>query len=240
MVEVAAGGGELAGALAKVAPELRVTAIDLVTRPEGLPERVTWVTGTAPAIMGILPRDARTLTMAWEWLDVVPCTIVELDDDGAARVVLVDPRTGAEHLGPPPADDEAAWLERWWPLGTGEPGDRAEVGLPRDQAWAGLVSAAAPGVLLAVDYDHDRTTRPPPGSLSGFRAGRQVPPRPDGGCDITAHVALDAVAAAGEAAGARTLELARQRDALIQLGSDQQELIDAGALGGFGWLLQRV
>jgi SAM-dependent MidA family methyltransferase len=99
-----------------------------------------------------------------------------------------------------------------------------------------------------------------------------VPPVPDGSCDVTAHVALDAVAAAGERAGAATTRLTDQRTALLELGvrgdvagqdaapgdaaagpgsggqllralahrSAVAELLDPGALGGFGWLSQSL
>ncbi|NEB77546.1 hypothetical protein G3I40_20315, partial [Streptomyces sp. SID14478] len=50
------------------------------------------------------------------------------------------------------------------------------------------------GLAVAVDYAHARGTRPPFGTLTGFRAGRETAPVPDGTCDLTAHVALDACA----------------------------------------------
>ena len=80
---------------------------------------------------------------------------------------------------------------------------------------------------MAVDYAHVRDSRPPFGTLTGFRAGREVPPVPDGSCDVTAHVALDACAAAvGEPGGGPTAgpvtgpvtELVTQREALHRLG----------------------
>src|SRR5262249_62244441 len=77
---------------------------------------------------------------------------------------------------------------------------RAEVGAPRDAAWADAVRAVTRGLALAVDYGHLANGRPAFGSLTGFRDGRQVPPVPDGSCDLTAHVAIDSVAAAGVAA----------------------------------------
>ncbi len=100
-----------------------------------------------------------------------------------------------------------------------------------------------PTLLLAVDYSHRRTGRPPAGSLSAFRAGRAVPPRPDGSCDLTSHVALDAVADAGVRAGGDAGVLLTQHQALRALwpaGTTHPELLDPGGLGGFGWLLQPV
>ena len=105
---------------------------------------------------------------------------------------------------------------------------------------------------MAVDYGHTLTDRR--ATLTGYRAGRQVPPVPDGTCDLTAHVAVDACAAA---TGARVL---RQREALQSLGitaalperslpsyaeglvraSQARELLDPDGLGGFRWLVQEL
>ena len=58
--------------------------------------------------------------------------------------------------------------------------------------------------------------------------------------DLTTHVALDSVAAAGTAAGARSTRLTDQGTALRELGVTRGELLDPGALGGFGWLLHTL
>ncbi|NEC19081.1 hypothetical protein G3I50_12545, partial [Streptomyces parvus] len=81
------------------------------------------------------------------------------------------------------------------------PGERAEIGRPRDAAWTGAVGCLTAGLAVAVDYAHGRGTRPPFGTLTGFRGGREVRPVPDGSRDLTAHVALDACAAAVTEAG---------------------------------------
>ncbi|MCH6161833.1 SAM-dependent methyltransferase [Streptomyces marispadix] len=80
---------------------------------------------------------------------------------------------------------------------TGEPGLRAEIGLPRDEAWAAAVRTLSRGLAVAVDYAHFRADRPLFGTLTGYLDGREVSPVPDGSRDLTAHVALDACAAAG-------------------------------------------
>src|SRR5205085_5473166 len=90
-----------------------------------------------------------------------------------------------------PAD--AAWLGRGWPLDDAPPGARAEIGAPRDAAWAGAVATVRRGLAMAVDYGHVAGERPLLGTLTGFRDGREVPPVPDGSCDITAAVALDSL-----------------------------------------------
>jgi SAM-dependent MidA family methyltransferase len=155
---------------------------------------------------------------------------------------------------------DAEWLDRWWPS-PGEAGLRAEIGRPRDEAWAGAVSAVRRGLALAVDYGHTRESRPPDGTLAGYRAGRQVAPVPDGSCDITAHVAIDAAALAG----GQPYTLVSQRTALRALGVDgarpplalasvdparyvlalgaasaAAELTDPAGLGGHWWLLHAV
>lgn len=72
---------------------------------------------------------------------------------------------------------------------------------------------------MAVDYAHVREARPPFGTLTGFRSGREVRPVPDGSCDLTSHVALDACAAAVTAVdGTAPPELLTQREALHHLG----------------------
>ena len=84
------------------------------------------------------------------------------------------------------------------------------------------MSAVRRGVALAVDYGHTRAQRQAgrfaAGTLAGYRGGRQVPCVPDGSCDVTGHVALDACAAAGVAAGARATVMCTQREALTRLG----------------------
>ena len=52
-------------------------------------------------------------------------------------------------------------------------------------------------MALAIDYAHERERRPVYGTLTGYRDGHCVSPVPDGSCDITAHVALDACADGG-------------------------------------------
>ncbi|MEN3359089.1 MAG: hypothetical protein V7637_3071 [Mycobacteriales bacterium] len=186
LVDVGAGRADLLTAVAAaagpdLAARLRLTAVERAPRPAGLPGGVRW-TAEIPELTGLL--------IANEWLDNVPVDVVEQTTAGP-RLVLVSP-AGAESVGGPPGAADAAWLADWWPL---RPGQRAEVGRPRDQAWAAAAGQVRRGVAVAIDYAHDRRARPPAGTLTGYRAGRQVPPVPDGSCDLTAHVALDACAA---------------------------------------------
>ncbi|MGW0967921.1 SAM-dependent methyltransferase [Streptomyces sp. NPDC002516] len=137
-------------------------------------------------------------------------------------------------------------------------GARAEIGLPRDLAWASAVSALDRGLAVAVDYAHFAAGRPPFGTLTGFREGRETAPVPDGSCDITAHVALDACALPGgrvvtQRAALRALGVSGARPPLALASTDPAayvralagagqaaELTAPGGLGDFGWLLQPV
>ncbi|MER5963730.1 SAM-dependent methyltransferase [Streptomyces sp. NPDC002057] len=257
LVDVGAGRGELlAGVLAATAGSgltVRAYAVERAARPAGLDPRIVW-TDRPPA-------GARGLLFANEWLDNVPVDVAEADAAGTARYVEVR-ADGAERLGGPVSGPDAEWLARWWPLR--EPGARAEIGRPRDEAWAAAVSSLAAGRAVAVDYAHVRDARPPFGTLTGFRAGREVPPVPDGTCDLTSHVALDACAAAVASAGDADGPVA-QREALRALGvsggrppialastdpaayvralstaGEAAELTARGGLGDFLWLTRRV
>jgi SAM-dependent MidA family methyltransferase len=211
MIDVGAGRGELltgvlAALPAEITARLRPYAVERAPRPGGLDERIIWSDGlpTSAGLMGLL--------FANEWLDNVPVDVVEIGPDGVPHTVLVRTADGAEKLGEPlPDGPDADWLARWWPLAAepgeheqhAEPGLRAELGQPRDEAWATAVCALDRGLAVAVDYAHFREDRPPFGTLTGYLDGREVHPVPDGSRDLTAHVALDACAAAGAAVRVR-------------------------------------
>lgn len=217
IVDLGAGRGELLRHLYAAAPERPLAGLDVVARPAGLPEAVAWTVAPGGAALPDLTASrlaggAVPLVVANEWLDVVPCTIAEVDPVGALREVEVDAQTGAEVLGSPVSGADLAWCERWWPVALGDlasPGDRVEVGRSRDDAWAGLLDRIAGSPALAIDYGHLVTTRPHEGSLAAYRSGRQVDPVPDGSCDLTAHVAVDSLPHS---------RLVRQRFALDELG----------------------
>ncbi|MFC9684255.1 SAM-dependent methyltransferase [Streptomyces sp. NPDC056948] len=252
-VDMAAGRGELAGGVlaalpAEVAARTRAYAVEIAGRPGGLDHRIEWLAAPPEGITGLL--------FANEWLDNVPVEVAEVDSAGTARLVLVR-EDGSERLGEPVDGDQARWLQRWWPL-PGEAGLRAEIGLTRDEAWAAAAATLDRGLAVAVDYGHTADARPPFGTLTGFREGRETTAVPDGSCDITAHVALDACALPGG-------RLLPQREALHALGvtgarppltlastdpaayvralasaGEAAELTAAGGLGDFGWLVQPV
>jgi SAM-dependent MidA family methyltransferase len=254
VVDVGSGRGELLRALHALRPGLGLVGVERAARPAGLPEQIDWLSA--------MPEGVEALVVANEWLDDVPLDVVELTVDGP-RLVEVDPATGHERLGPPPSGSDLSWLDRWWPLS--RTGDRAEVGRPRDEAWAAVVRRLRRGIAVAVDYDHLRGDRPRTATLTGYAHGSQVAPVPDGSCDVTSHVALDACAAAGQGAGSTWTLLATQRAALRALGVDASlpdlatarsdpagyvaalsrasqagELVARGGLGDFGWLVQGV
>lgn len=181
--------------------------------------------------------------IATEWLDNVP---LELATDGH---YLWD--------GSVLSAEDQEWISRWWPNDTGI----VEIGRSRDLAWAAAVGQLRAGLALTVDYGHLRGTRPAVPTLAGFRDGRQVEPRFDGSTDITAHVAMDSIAAATGLPS----KLMSQRDALHWLGvsgqrppidlahrdpaayvralaeaSEAATLTDPAGLGGHFWLMQTV
>jgi SAM-dependent MidA family methyltransferase len=259
-VDMGAGRGELVTGVLKslpteVAPRARGYAVERADRPTDLDHRIEWLAHPPAGVTGLL--------FANEWLDNVPVDVAEVDADGVARLVLVR-EDGTESLGKPVTGAEAEWLDRWWPLAgdAGGPfpaeGLRAEIGLPRDSAWADAVATLDRGLAVAVDYAHLAGARPPFGTLTGFREGRETAPVPDGSCDITAHVALDACALPGarllsQREALRALGVSGERPSLALASTDPTayvralagageaaELTAQGGLGDFGWLLQPV
>ncbi len=278
LVDVGAGRGELLEAvhalLARDDPSpkplfarLSLIAVEVAPRPDNLTSCIEW--------RNELPGDVHGLLIANEWLDNIPCDAAEATSSGW-RIVEVAP-DGAEQLGPGPSLDQQEWLSTWWPLPetaaaqseeashedvvAGAP-FRAEIGLRRDAAWRQAVAALSRGVAIAIDYAHERVSRPPFGTLTGYAHGRQVSPIPDGSCDITAHVALDSCAAAATAdwsvlstqrAVFHSLGITGGRPDLTLASTDPRgylralsqasaatELTDPHGLGGFGWLAQGV
>jgi SAM-dependent MidA family methyltransferase len=264
VVDVGAGTGDLLRRIALLAPtylrrRLRLRAVELAPAPGDLPEGIDW--------QADLPEPASVTGVVWatEWLDNVPLDIAEVCADGDLRYLLVDPASGAESPGGPLNTADATWARRWWPWAGLPPGARVELGTDRDGSWAAAVRSLDRGLALTVDYGHLAPQRPRLGTLTGFRAGREVDPVPDGSCDLTAHVALDAVRDAGEAVAGRPALLTTQAEALRALGLDAArpprslaaedpagyvhalsaasqaaELVDPAGLGAHLWLLQPV
>lgn len=242
VTDVGAGAGQLTQTLAdRLAdrPWISFEAIDLRPAPERLPPTVAWTAGDARAL-SLHP--ARRVVIAHEFLDDIPCERFEVDEWGEVHLMVVV--SGESVLGPRLADDIACahlevnsaelrdWLDRWWPAR--RPFMRGEFGNTRDATWQHLTGWITDGIAIAIDYGHLRAERDAGtwdgGTLTGFRAGRAVSPIPDGSCNITAHVAMDAVAAARPAR-----ESTVQRQAEVLRGG---HLAKPGGLGDFLWLTQ--
>jgi SAM-dependent MidA family methyltransferase len=212
-VDMGCGRGELLEQVHRHGRQIRCIGVDIVPRPQ-LSTPIGWLQSPGGEQ---LPDDldglTNTLVFANEWLDVVPCQIAELNEDGELREVLVNTSSGEERLGEPVSETSRRWCERFWPLDGLETGDRVEIGQTRELAWDNLISRLRTGLAIAVDYGHTIDSRPAWGTLTGFRQGRQVLPVPDGSCDLTAHVAMDSLTHD---------ELTDQRAALRQLGVSGQ------------------
>ena len=92
VVDLGAGGGELLARLHDIDPTLRLTGVEVAGRPD-LPDDIVWTDELPTTVDGLL--------IAHEWLDNIPCDVVEVDDDGVVRLVEVDPDSGVEQLGGP-------------------------------------------------------------------------------------------------------------------------------------------
>ncbi len=248
VTDVGAGSGELLAALHARDPQLTLAGVEIRPRPAELPDAIAW-TDTPP-------HRADGLVIANEVLDNIPCDIVELDTSGTVRTVEVQPSSLQERLGDPADDEVIDWLDRWWPLR--EPGQRAEVGICRERWWTDMCERVGDGVTLAIDYGHLRGRRPAEGTLTSYRSGRQRTVSLDARHDVTAHVAVDALAAAVHGT------LTTQRNSLRGLGfsgarpplglastepgryvrqlsaaGEAAELTDRSGPGGFWWVLTR-
>ncbi|WP_460741464.1 hypothetical protein [Mariniluteicoccus endophyticus] len=178
--------------------------------------------------------------LAVEFFDDIPCPVATRK---GFRIYHLSPNGSSEQL---VADRELEWARQWWPAGSS-----LDIGHSRDVAWKWLVERLPAGSAIAmIDYGHIRSGRPSGTTLAAHRGGVWIDPGDPGG-NLTAHVAVDALAAAGEAAGARTIELCRLRDldwpvppaeGLAALGlRSQRELLSApDRFGDFWWLLQVV
>jgi hypothetical protein len=272
VVDVGAGEGALLGNLHRLAPRLRVVGIDQLPRPAQLPHSVawwrdrwdtrsgSWTTGAADA--GLAAVSGPALLIMCEWLDDLPAPLAIWHRQAWHEVCTDRSPAGVEDegsqgslacRGPALPDNEEQWARRW-----SDPERASIVGWTRDQAWSWAIGAVPAGSLVvAVDYGH--RDGEDDGGLRGYVGGREVSPDPIRTMNITAGVALDSVAAAGEAAGARTVALARQsamfaglapgpgpllgsEDPLARLvrRGEHARLVDPQGWGGHWWLVQVV
>ena len=255
-VDMGCGRGELLEHVHRLGPQIRCIGVDIVARPQ-LSKTIGWLQSPGgEQLPDELDGLTCTLVLANEWLDVVPCPIAELNEDADLREVLVNTSTGDERLGDPVSGTDRQWCDQFWPLDDLETGDRVEIGRTRDIAWSNMVSRVGSGLAIAVDYGHTIDSRPAPGTLTGFRQGRQVLPVPDGSCDLTAHVAMDslthdelldqrgALRRLGVSGQIPSHDLARSNPAAYLQGlsaaSAAAALIARGGLGDFLWALRHT
>ena len=212
VIDIGSGSGRLLEQLAPFVPEdITWMGVDIRERPPELDPRIGWhrteIDGSTRDITGF---DGQVcgVVIAHEFLDDVPCTVVELDADLIPRLVLVDEATGIEVIGPPlrdvaarrllghTTDEHCEWLDVWWP--PTRPMARREIGVERERIWSRLTGIVASGFAVAIDYAHRLDERSAglwdAGTLRGFAHGRPSSAIPDGSVNITAHVALDALA----------------------------------------------
>ena len=82
VVGIGAGpSGELLRHLYAAAPTRPLVGLDVVPRPAGLPAEVGWLGSPAKADLPAAWQPDRSLVVAHEWLDVVPCTVAEVGPD---------------------------------------------------------------------------------------------------------------------------------------------------------------
>lgn len=231
LVDLGAADGSLLQAIAARRPDWALHGVDVRPAPARLPGGAVWSRAiwdvrssswtdlegrrTDPPWAGALT--GPVLVLAHEWLDDLPCRVARRN---GSDWELLAPEGGT---GRAPDEAERDWLDAW--AGDAEV---AEVGLTRDRAWTSIVAGLPAGsVVVAIDYGHLRATRPPQGSLLGYRHGRPVTPMPDGRTNITAPVAVDALVAAVERLpGVRRLLFARQTDVLADRAPDNDDAPD--------------
>lgn len=236
VIDIGSGSGRLLELLCDLIPaEIHLMGVDIRDRPADLLGEIQW----RQACITVDSDDITTLdgridgvVIAHEFLDDIPCAIVELDEQCIPRTVLVDSVTGEEEMGIPLTDTAMLdWLNHWWP--PTRPGARREIGTQRDAIWRKITGILRSGTAIAIDYAHEREDRAAGlwdgGTLKGFSRGRPRIPIPDGSMNLTAHVALDA--------------LAQPRGQL----KSQAEVLDGrtlaswpGGLGAYSWLFHPV
>ena len=248
LVETGPGEGslalQLATALAERWPELAARTTLLLVEPnagmaarqrrllEGCPLPCRWL-----SFAELQARPVRGVMLAHEVLDAL--AVERIVWDGALwRQQLVALHEGAEARPslrlepgaplPPPA---LASLE---PLGLLQPGPQRSAGFttelhPALAPWLAEAAAGlAAGQLLVIDYAHEAWRYYAPqrrnGTLMAYRRQRATddPLLEPGHWDLTAHLCLESLHSAAEAAGWTLLGQRRQGEALLALGLAQR------------------
>ncbi|TQJ25552.1 SAM-dependent MidA family methyltransferase [Micromonospora sp. A202] len=140
-----------------LAERVHFTAVEYASRPENLPEEITWVSEVPAEINGVL--------LATEWLDNVPLDVAVHTADGW-RYVLVDPESGAEEIGEQVSPADLDWLSKWWPTGLPSAASDSDLGV----TWPDATSASESGF---------RAARPAQGSSLTARSRPGCPETPN-------------------------------------------------------------
>ena len=174
-VDMGAGPGRTGdrrpgGAARRVAARARAYAVERADRPAGLDHRDRVAAPSRPAgVTGLL--------FANEWLDNVPVDVAEVDADGrAAAGARTGGRDASASGSRSPGRTRSGWRGggRWRRHGAGAAGrDRPAPGrAPGPPPWPPRAGARGGRRLRA----HRADARPPFGTLTGFREGRETAP----------------------------------------------------------------
>ncbi len=167
------------------------------------------------------PAGENVILFANEFLDALPVEVVA--DRGLLQVALKD---GAllETFGSVPGEVQE-YLDHY--AVAPEAGERVEAGLAAMEWMKRLAGVVPRGFVVLVDYGYRREELVAGRHRGTVVAARQHqlsrdPYEAPGEQDITAHVNFTAVAAAGEAAGLKTLGLVTQSQFLMGIGEANQ------------------
>lgn len=232
VVEVGAGGGDLAGSVLELAAAPFSRAINwcfvepLASVQKLQAETLSSFSGLAPLrwvakLDQLDPADG--VVLANEVVDNMPFHLLEMGSEGAVNEIFVGVEAGRlDEVRRPLKDGPLS--ERCLAAAQHlEPGDRFEVCVEAE-AWCRLACASLErGYLLCVDYgctEPEIWLRHPAGTLLCYRAGALGldPFEFPGDSDITAHVNFSALSRAAFDAGMKVLPLQSQREWLRSIG----------------------
>jgi SAM-dependent MidA family methyltransferase len=215
VVELGAGDGTLAGALARAfgelpAPTPAYTGVEIGEGARGALTASGFA--TASSVAGLDPFEG--VAFANELLDNLPFLVARRGSDGPVEV-----RVGVD--GTSLVEVEVPWNRDPAP-GPLEPGESTVVPLGAFAMLDDLVRILRRGYLLAIDYG---TPQGATGGVRGFREHRRVADvlSDPGGTDVTAGVDLSTVAAHARSLGLQAFEPVTQAAALATLGHDRWE-----------------